>query len=146
MHEDPKTQPAQARTQDQAVAEVLYKLGQIFAEREAADTPPKPELPHDAWVDKSLNKPLNKPGPLIAAEKDVWLWGIVEKLQLAWCKRPGGCRLGRCKRSGHCAELDKMRPEIESSRAALADAQARWPRPAGPAEPPARRHRPQDGA
>jgi hypothetical protein len=133
MHEDPETQPAQARTQDEAVAEVLHKLGKIFAEREGTAAPPEPEPPRDPWVDK--------PGPLIAAEKDVWLLGIVEKLQLAWCKRPGGCRLGRCKRTGRCAEIDKMRPEIERSRAALADAQARWPRPAGLAEPPARRRR-----
>jgi hypothetical protein len=137
MNESPKTPPAAARTQDQAIAEIIVRMNEIYAAREAANPAPepgpKPGPPRDPWVDK--------PGPPIAAEKEVWQWGLIEKLQLGWCKRPGGCALGRCKRSGRCAKIEEMRPEMERARAALAAAQARWPRPADLAEAPRRRPR-----
>ncbi|MFZ1106093.1 MAG: hypothetical protein WAN86_25055 [Hyphomicrobiaceae bacterium] len=132
MHEEPETQQLHGRTQDQAIAEVLCKLRDIYAERETANPPSEPPTPDpDPWADK--------PGSLIAAEKDAWLCELVERLQQAWCARPGGCGLGRCKRARRCAELESLRPMIEQSRAALAAAQARWPRPTPPAQPLARR-------
>jgi hypothetical protein len=133
MQDDPKTPPLSARTQDQAIAELICKVNEIHAARDAPDPTPEPDAPRDPWVDK--------PGPLIAAEKEMWRWGIIETLQLGWCKGPGACQRGRCKRAGRCAELEKLRPELERARAALADAQARWPRPAGLTQPPARRRR-----
>jgi hypothetical protein len=127
MHDEPEAQQSQRRTQDEAVAHVLSRLREIFAEREA--TNPTPESPRDPWVDK--------PGPLIAAEKEVWRCELIEKLTLAWCARPGGCALDRCKRSRRCAELESLQPMFEQVRAALAAAQARWPRPTELPQPPA---------
>jgi hypothetical protein len=120
-----------APNQDQAIAEVLCRLRQILEEREAAN--PTPEPPPEPWVDK--------PGALIAAEKDVARWELVEKLQPALCGGPKRCRQGRCRRARRCAELDRLRPMIEESRAALARERAQWKPPSTPPEPLVRRRR-----
>jgi hypothetical protein len=79
------------------------------------DAPPEP------WVDK--------PGPLIAAEKDVPRWELVERLQPAICGGPERCKLGRCRRARRCAELERLKPMIEDSRVALAGELAQWKPP-----------------
>ena len=131
MHDGPKTEQQRARDQDQAVAEALFRLGQIMAEREAAN--PTPEPPREPWVDK--------PGTLIAAEKDVARWELVEQLQPALCGGLERCLQGRCRRARRCAELEELRPMIEESRAALARERAQWKPPPTPPEPLARRRR-----
>jgi hypothetical protein len=131
MHDGPKTEQLLASDQDRAIAKVLCRLRQIMEEREAAN--PTPEPPPEPWV--------NKPGALIAAEKDLATWELVEKLQPALCGGPERCPQGRCRRARHCAELERLRPMIEESRAALARERAQWKPPPTPPEPLARRRR-----
>jgi hypothetical protein len=135
MHDGAKTEQLQARDQDRAIAEVLCKLREIMEAREAANPTPEssPGPPPEPWVDK--------PGTLIAAEKDVALWEVVEKLRPALCGGPERCRQSRCRRARRCGELEQLRPMIEASRATLARERAQWKPPSTPPEPPIRRRR-----
>jgi hypothetical protein len=130
MHDGPRTEQLHGPDQDRAIAEVLCRLREIMEEREA--TNPTPEPPPEPWVDK--------PGTLIAAEKDVARWDLVEQLQSALCRSPERCPHGRCRRARRCAELERLRPMIEESRATLARERAQWKPPPAP-EPPVRRRR-----
>jgi hypothetical protein len=132
MHDALEMKPLYGTGQDAAVARALHRLGEIMAEREAAN--PTPEPPPEPWVDK--------PGSLIAAEKDVARWELVEQLQPAVCGGPGRCKIGRCRRAGQCAELERLRPMIEESRATLARERAQWKPPPTPPAPIRRARRP----
>jgi hypothetical protein len=87
-----------------------------MAAREAAN--PTPEPPPEPWVDK--------PGTLIAAEKDVWRWELVQKLNLALCGGPEKCSAARCRRARRCTEMEEIGPQIELARATLARELAKW--------------------
>jgi len=103
---------------DAAFAEALRKLQERFAEIETANSPPP--SPSEPWVDK--------PGTLIAAEKEVWRWGLIEKLELAHCGGPARCVHACCRRSQHCGKVDELKPLIAAARATLAHEQAKWKR------------------
>jgi hypothetical protein len=122
MQDEPETAWSQASDQDWAVAKMLAFLREIMDAREAANpTPPAPKPPPEPRVDK--------PGSLIAAEKEVWRWELLERLQPAVCGGPERCRLGRCRRARRCAELERLKPMIEESRAVLARERAQWKPP-----------------
>jgi hypothetical protein len=110
-----------ADVDDAAFAEALRKLQERFAEIAAADpaSPPLPSPPKP-WADK--------PGTLIAAEKEVWHWELIEKLELAHCGGPERCPHACCRRSRHCAKADALKPLIAAARATLAREQAKWKR------------------
>jgi len=113
------------------LAAFLRELQLRLAAREEANPPPPPPEP---WVDK--------PGSLIAAEKDVWRWELVEKITLLRCGGPAACAQARYRRSRRCAEMERLAPQIEASRATLAAEQARWTPPPAPPEPtPGKRRR-----
>ena len=120
---------------DARFAAFLRELGDLIARREAANpTPPQPPEP---WIDK--------PGTLIAAEKEVMRAQVVEKIQLALCGGPKKCQLARCRRSLRCAEIEDLRPIAERARAKLAAELAKWKPPPAPPESQSRkgRRRPQ---
>src|SRR5262245_6416998 len=128
----PHTKPADVSPDDHTFGEFLRKLGERIAEREAANPAPSPlpEPPPEPWVDK--------PGTLIAAEKDVWRWQLVEKLQGLLCGGPERCAHARSRR---CANLEALKPEIEASHAVLAREQAAWKAPPSPPERTRRKRR-----
>jgi hypothetical protein len=113
------TEQRHAAEGERTFAEFLRQVGERIAEREAAN--PTPEPPPEPWVDK--------PGTLIAAEKDIWRWQLVEKLELLLCGGPDACKHARCRRSWRCATLAKLQPMTEASRATLAREQAQWKPP-----------------
>jgi hypothetical protein len=129
MTDEPKPEPDPDG--DAAFAELLRKIGDLIAAREAANPTPPPQ--REPRVDK--------PGALIAAEKDVLCCQLIEKLELLHCGGPEKCQRTRCRRSRRCAEIEDFKPLAEEARAALAREQAKWKPPQAPPEarPPRRR-------
>ncbi len=115
---------------EQRLAAFLKWAADYYAARPTAspqpDPPPEPRV--DKWVDK--------PGTLIAAEKDVFLGEMAEKLQRALCADVARCEHHRCRRSRRCTRLEEMAPNMAASRANLAAERAKWQPPPAPVEPP----------
>jgi hypothetical protein len=106
-------------------SEFLRKVGERIAEREALNPTPRP--PPEPWVDK--------PGTLIAAEKDLWHWQMCHKLQSLLCRDVAKCEDGRCRRVKRCRELEHVAIGIEACRVRLAAEQAKWQPPLPPSPP-----------
>jgi hypothetical protein len=116
-----------------AFGDFLRKLERRIEEHWAGKPTP-PEPPPDPWEN-------HKPGTLIAAEKDVRLWELIEELELGLCGGHEQCAQAWCRRARRCATIERLRPEMEKSRATLAREQAKWKPPPTPPEPPAKRRR-----
>ena len=112
-------------------AAFLRKVGDLIEAREAAN--PTPQTPPEPWVDK--------PGSLIAAERDVFCCELLERLQLPLCGGPAKCERARCRRAGRCGELESLRPLTEAARATLSREQASWRPPEAPPALTGRRRR-----
>jgi hypothetical protein len=110
-----------------AFADFLRKLERRLDQRWAGK--PAPERSPDPWAGL-------KPGPLVAAEKDVRQWQLIEKLELRLCGGPEKCKQAWCRRTRRCATIERLRPEMELSRATLARERAKWKPPSGPPQPP----------
>jgi hypothetical protein len=89
---------------------------------------PQPDRPPESWV--------GKPGTLIAAEKDVFLGEMAEKLQRVLCADVARCEHHRCRRRRRCTRLEEMASNLAASRANLAAERAKWLPPPAPVEPP----------
>lgn len=114
-------------------ARFIRQLEEAIAERELADPRPEPPPPDEPWFDK--------PGTLIAAEKEMLAWELLERLQLPLCGGPEKCGRDRCRRARRCSELDEIRPMTEAARAKLARERAKWRPSEQPAEPPRKARR-----
>jgi hypothetical protein len=129
---DSKTSRGNAPDDDEWLPELMRRMEAIYAAREAENPTLAPSSPPEPWVDK--------PGTLIAAEKDVFRMEIVERLLRGLC---GGdvarCDKHRCRRRRHCSAQEEIAPELEAARARLAAEQAKWQPP--PEPPRARRKR-----
>ena len=119
--------PHHSQLPDDGLADFIRRVSEIFAEREAANpTPPRPPEP---WIDK--------PGTLIAAEKDFALWKVLARIQRPLCQTISSCKDQNCRRTNRCRELILITKEMEASRMRLAGELAKWqPSPTRPAEPP----------
>jgi hypothetical protein len=115
--------------------ELIRQVAAIYAAREAANPTPAraPEPPPEAWVDK--------PGALIAAEKDVFRIEIAERLRRALCGDVAHCKRHRCRRRGRCSAAEELAPAIAAARAHLAAERAKWQPPPAPAAAPRGRRR-----
>jgi hypothetical protein len=113
--------------------EVLHRLERAI-EKHWAGKPAPPEPPPDPWQ-------AYKPGTLVAAERDVWLWDLIETLELGLCGGHEKCAQVRCRRARRCATIERIRPEMEKSRAKLARELASWSPPPIPPEQPAQPRR-----
>jgi hypothetical protein len=114
---------------------LIRQMEDIYAAREAANPTPAPAAPEEPYVDK--------PGTLIAAEKDVFHYEIAERLQRLLCSDVRRCERRRCRRRGRCSTVEELAPAIAVARAQLAAEQARWqpPPPATSSAPRGRRRR-----
>jgi len=93
----------------------------IYAARKA-ENPAAAPVP-GPWVDK--------PGALIAAEREVFRGEMAERLQRAMCGEAARCKDHRRRRRGRCRALEDIAPELERARANLAAERAKWqPAPA----------------
>jgi hypothetical protein len=132
VSDDPKTDQPRDLSEEAAFAAFVREVGDQMAAREADN--PSPPAPREPWVDK--------PGTLIAAEKEVLCCRIIERLELLLCGGPGNCARSRCRRSRRCAQLESLKPMAEAARATLASEQAKWrPSPAPEPAPSGRRQR-----
>ena len=119
--------PSNAAGDNGWLADLVRQMDAIYAAREAANpTPPAVEPPQSQ---------ADKPGVLIAAEKDALRWQIVEKLQRALCGDVARCGRHRCRRSRRCTKLEEMAPEMAASQANLAAERAKWQPPPAPTRP-----------
>jgi len=112
-------------------AAFIRKLGDLIDAREAADPTPRP--PPEPWADR--------PGTLIAAEKDLLRWELIQRVQPHLCGGPERCTHDRCRRARRCGELESLRPLTEAARATLSRERAKWRPPEEPPAQPARRRR-----
>jgi hypothetical protein len=110
---------------DNGLADLIRRIEAIYAAR--AETEPSPIPQSNPWIDK--------PGTLIAAERDVFTWEIVEKLQRLACRDIAHCENHRCRRGRRCSKLEELEPEMAKSRANLAAERAKWQPPAPTPEP-----------
>jgi hypothetical protein len=102
----------------------FFKWAADYCAEQRARTP-EPDRPREPWIDK--------PGVLIAAEKDLWRWEMNHLLRSHICKSPGGCEDRRCRRTNRCRELDAAAKAVEAARVRLAAERAKWqPPPASP--------------
>ena len=133
MTQDPE-KPAPANDNGW-LAVIIEHVTAVHAEREAKNpSPPSPPEPKEPpWPDK--------PGELIAAEKDLFRWEICVKLRKALCSDTNKCEDPRCRRRRRCRELDMLTKMSEESRAHLAAMQAKWPAPQPQPEPAPKRKR-----
>jgi len=113
--------------------QLIHRVSERMAEREMANPTPPPADPPEPYVDK--------PGTLIAAEKDLFRWTIAERLQRLLCGDVTRCQDGRCRRRRRCRKLAEMAPDLEAARATLAAEQAKWQPPSAPPVAPRRRRR-----
>lgn len=124
---DPDLEQSHEPYREGSFAAFIRKLGELLEAREAANPthqpPPEPSA--------------NKPGSLIAAEKDLLRWELIERVQPHLCGGPEKCKHGRCRRARRCGELEGLKGEIEAARATLARERAQW----NPEAPPASERR-----
>ena len=116
----------------------LREVSERIAERAAQNPTPEPEPDPEPWVDK--------PGTLIAAEKDLWRWEMCQKLSRVLCQDMAKCQDGRCRRTKRCRKLEEIAAGIETARATLAAEQAKWQPPPLPPVPRRRRKKGRAGA
>ena len=116
----------------------LREVSERIAERAAQNPTPEPEPDPEPWVDK--------PGTLIAAEKDLWRWEMCQKLSRVLCQDTAKCQDGRCRRTKRCRKLEEIAAGIETARATLAAEQAKWQPPPLPPVPRRRRKKGRAGA
>jgi hypothetical protein len=130
------TPPRRDGPDDEAWLPKLFRqVEAAFAAREAANPTRAPAPPPEPapWVDK--------PGSLIAAEKDVFRIEIAARLRGLLCGGIARCKRHRCRRRRRCSAVDELAPQIAEARARLAAEQARWQPPTAPAAAPRRRRR-----
>jgi hypothetical protein len=122
----------EAHVDNAAFAEALCKLRERFALIEAAEPSPlpcPPTPPEPATDEAGIDEPwMDKPGTLIAAERALWQWELVEKLELAHCGGPARCPHACCRRSRLCAKAEELKPLITAARTTVAREQAKWKR------------------
>ena len=134
MHLEPEP-PAFHAIEDpeRRLAAFLKWAADYYAGQQAAN--PQPDSPPEPWVDKRVDKP----GTLIAAEKDVLRGEMAEKLQRALCADIARCEHRRCRRRRRCSRLEEMASNMAASRANLAAERAKWQPLPAPVEPPRQR-------
>lgn len=116
---------------DDRLAALFKWLLDRSAEQEALS--PEPERPPEPWVDK--------PGTLIAAEKEVFRGEMAIKLLRAMCADTARCERQRCRRRRRCEEVERLEAYMATCRAHLAAEQAKWQPPPAEALSPGRRRK-----
>jgi hypothetical protein len=114
--------------------ELMRQVGAALAAREAESPAPAPPPEPEPWVDK--------PGALMAAERDVFRLELSERLRRLLCGDAARCKRQRCRRRRRCSAVEEIARDLAAARARLAAERAKWQPPlAPPAAPRGRRKR-----
>jgi hypothetical protein len=111
---------------EQRLAAFFKWAADYCAEQRARN--PTPDRPREPWVDK--------PGTLIAAEKDLRCAEMNHLLWSRMCETTDRCEDRHCRRSKRCRGIVTAAETVEAARATLAAERAKWQPPPPPAEPP----------